>query len=137
MSLSARDQEALDRIAGEIASSDSNLTAMLDTFTRLTEGERLPAGEEVRQSRGGRHVRERGQRARPLRAWLRPRAVPGGLVWLPAAAILVLTAVIAITAVLSGPAKSGGCGYLRGLSCAGPVHARPPAPHPAGWRPAR
>lgn len=128
MSLSARDQEALDRIADGIARSDANLTAMLDTFTRLTAGERLPAGEEVRQSRRRRRVRERGPRVRRLRARLRLRAVPDGLVWLPAAVILAVTAIIAITAVLSGGAKSGGCGYMRGLTCAGPVHTRPAAP---------
>ena len=50
MSLSARDQEALDGIADELAGPDSNLAAMLDTFTRLTAGEQMPRGEEIGQS---------------------------------------------------------------------------------------
>lgn len=67
MSLSAREQRALDRIADELAGPDSNLAVMLDTFTRLTAGERMPQGEEIRPSpRLTRRVPTRGPRPRLL-----------------------------------------------------------------------
>jgi len=43
MSLSARDQQALDGIEDGLAGSTPKLAAMLATFTRLTSGEEIPA----------------------------------------------------------------------------------------------
>ncbi len=130
MSLSAREQEALGRIAHELASSDSNLAAMLDTFTRLTTGEQMPEGERVKQApRWVRRARKRRSRVRPRYAG---HGAPHGLPWLPAAVILMVTAVIAITAALSGGGKTEGCAHMSGLTCLSQVHAYPPARLQAG-----
>lgn len=128
MSLSAREQETLDRIANELAGPDSTLAAMLDTFTRLSAGEQMPQDEEIRQSpRLTRRVR-----SRRLRKCLTPEGAPRSLAWLPAAVILAVTAIIVITVALSGGAKPGTCASVRGLTCASQVHAYPAPPHPAG-----
>lgn len=135
MSLSAREQEVLDRIAGDLAGPDSNLAAMLDTFTRLSAGEQMPQDEEIRHpSRPAGCVRKHGPRSRRLRKWLTPEGAPRSLSWLSAAVILAVTAIIAITVALSGGAKMGVCGSLRGLTCASQVHAYPSPPHQAGMR---
>ena len=64
MSLSAREQHALDCIADELSGTDPKLASMLTAFTRLTAGEEMPARESIR----------------PGRAWRtgRRRAAPGG-----------------------------------------------------------
>lgn len=133
MSLSAREQEALDRIANDLAGPDSNLAAMLDTFTRLSAGEQMPQDEEIRQSprltrRGNKH----GPRSRRLRKCLTPDGAPRSLAWLPAAVILAVTAIITITVALSGGAKTGVCASLRGLTCASQTHSYPSPPHSVG-----
>lgn len=133
MSLSAREQEALDRIAGELAGPDSNLAAMLDTFTRLSAGEQMPQDEEIRQPpRLARRVRKHGPRSRRLRKCLTPEGAPRSLAWLAAAVILTVTAIIAITVALSGGAKTGVCASLRGLTCTSQAHAYPSPPRQAG-----
>jgi Protein of unknown function (DUF3040) len=43
MSLSTREQLALDGIANKLAGSDPRLAALLVTFARLTSGEAMPA----------------------------------------------------------------------------------------------
>jgi hypothetical protein len=131
MSLSAREQEALDRIAAGIASSDSNLAAMLNTFARLTADERMPEGEEVKPVR--RSARQaRKPRSRPRRRYSGPvfKGDSHLLAYLPAAVILLVTAVIAVTAALSGGGKERGCVQMRGLACVSQVTAYPSAQRP-------
>jgi hypothetical protein len=71
MSLSGREQQALDSIKDRLAGSDPGLAALLATFTRLASGEEMPVREEIpraarRSRRKGRHPR-RGTMSRPVR----------------------------------------------------------------------
>ena len=52
MSLSAREQNALDSIKDKLASSDPTLVARLTIFTRLATGEEMPARERSRPAPG-------------------------------------------------------------------------------------
>lgn len=47
MSLSAREQQALDSIEDRLAHSDPKLAALLATFTRLTSSELMPVREKI------------------------------------------------------------------------------------------
>jgi Protein of unknown function (DUF3040) len=47
MSLSAREQHALDTIETALTGSDPDLAVLLATFGRLTSGEEMPAGEKI------------------------------------------------------------------------------------------
>ena len=48
MSLSAREQHALDCIGDELSGTDPKLASMLTAFTRLTAGEEMPTRESIR-----------------------------------------------------------------------------------------
>jgi hypothetical protein len=50
MSLSAREQDALDSIKDRLASSDPTLVARLAIFARLAAGEEMPAREKIQAS---------------------------------------------------------------------------------------
>jgi hypothetical protein len=43
MSLNAREEQSLSRIANDLAGSDPQLASMLDVFNQLTSGEEMPA----------------------------------------------------------------------------------------------
>jgi hypothetical protein len=85
MSLSAREQQALDLIKDRLTNSDSGLAALLGTFNRLAVAEEMPAREKIQPgspgaagcARRGRHPHGRcrypGQQAqRPVRQWTAP-----------------------------------------------------------------
>jgi hypothetical protein len=52
MSLSAREQQALDSIKDGLASSDPALVARLIIFTRLASGEEMPGREKIQAGPG-------------------------------------------------------------------------------------
>lgn len=52
MSLSGGDSRALAAIERRLSASAPRLTAMLATFTRLTEGEQMPSREQLPSGRG-------------------------------------------------------------------------------------
>jgi hypothetical protein len=108
MSLSARDEQALSGIADGLACSDPVLAAMLATFTRLTSGEEMPATEEVRE----------------------PARHHPTIPWLPTVAILIVGALIAVAASLTGSTSGAGCTQSLGLICVSPGPTRPPAQLP-------
>jgi Protein of unknown function (DUF3040) len=60
MSLSAREQHALDTIETALTGSDPDLAVLLATFGRLTSGEEMPAGEKILGSRWWYRPRGRG-----------------------------------------------------------------------------
>jgi hypothetical protein len=62
MSLSAREQHALDSIETALAGSDPDLALLLATFGRLTSGEEMPVREKIRKTRWFRRGRHRGPR---------------------------------------------------------------------------
>jgi hypothetical protein len=113
MSISAREQQALEGIEAGLTRADPKLAAMLATFTRLTSDEQMPAGEQVRT------VSRRGVRmpARRGRASSHP--------WLPTVVMLIVTALIAVTAALAGGADSGACARSWALTCASTVPPNP------------
>lgn len=119
MSLSAREQQALERIEAGLAGSDPKLAAMLDTFTRLTSEGDMPAGEQVRKIQR-RRVRMR-PRHRPASAHL--RASP----WLPTIILLIVAAAITVAACLGGGASIQTCARTWTFACVGPVAPHPPA----------
>jgi len=47
MSLSAREQQALDSIGDELAGADPKLASLLATFARLASGEEMPVREKI------------------------------------------------------------------------------------------
>ncbi|MDR0344085.1 MAG: DUF3040 domain-containing protein [Nocardiopsaceae bacterium] len=49
MSLTAREQQALQAIEGRLVGSDPELASLLATFTRLTSSEEMPARERVQR----------------------------------------------------------------------------------------
>jgi hypothetical protein len=115
VSLRAREQQALERIEAELAGSDPKLGAMLATFTRLTSDEDMPAGEQV-------------PKARQRRVHTGPRhgpASPGP--WLPTAILLIVAALLAVTASLAGGAGSRTCARSWELTCVGTVPPHQPA----------
>jgi hypothetical protein len=65
MSLSAREQHALDSIETALTGSDPDLAVLLATFGRLTSGEEMPTGELL----GTRWWHRRTRRLR-VRAWV-------------------------------------------------------------------
>lgn len=113
MTLSAREQQALERIEAGLAGSAPDLAAMLATFTRLTSDEEMPAGAEVPKAR-------RRVRMRPGHGPQSPH------LWLPTALLLIVAALIAVTASLAGAGNDGTCVHSWALACVGPAPAHPP-----------
>jgi hypothetical protein len=114
MSITPREQQALERIEAGLTGADPKLAAMLATFTRLTSDEKMPAGEQVRT------VSRPGVRTRQGRG--RASAHP----WLPTTAVLlIVTVLIAVTAALAGGADSGACARSWALTCASTVPPNP------------
>jgi len=107
MSLSAREQHALDCIADELSGTDPKLASMLTAFTRLTAGEEMPARESIRPGRAWRTGRRRGRArraerspagppARARRHWLDRQRI--GLALLLLIAVGLIAGVLATTA---------------------------------------
>jgi hypothetical protein len=71
MSLSAREQHALDSIEDGLSGTDPVLASLLATFTQLTAGEEMPVPERI-PAGGRRAIRQHlgGRRAGLLLVWL-------------------------------------------------------------------
>ncbi len=114
MSLSADDRRALNSITEGLAESDPVLAGLLDTFTRLTAGEAMPAREQIgarwRQMRGtaGRkRARRVGRRRGTAQIII--------LVW------LLLTALFVSLAVVLGGGGPAPCRTSWAMGCAVPA----------------
>lgn len=59
LSLSAHDRQVIEAIEGRLAASDPQLAAMMSTFSRLEDGEAVPAREQIRAGRQHRPARQR------------------------------------------------------------------------------
>ena len=134
MSLSTKEQRALDSIKDGLASSDPQLIALLTTFTRMASGEEMPAREEIQP--GSRRAIQRpclGRRY-PRRQTMCPPARPAyqrlGLqravlsLWLLIAVVLVPVALI-----LSHGGSQETCTGSWVTSCPNSTHA--PSSRPA------
>ena len=134
MSLSAREQQALDSITGRLADSDPGLAALLTGFTRLASGEEMPQRERIRAGprraiRCSRRQRRhpRGDEARrPAGRMSRRLAFQGAALLL---SLLTAVTVIAVTTALNHGRSQGACTTFWNPACANPA----PAP---GSRPA-
>jgi hypothetical protein len=123
MSLTTREQQALDGIENRLAGSDPELVALLATFTRLTSGDVMPAREEVRQD--GRWTRRIFRRAHKLLATYAGRERAAVLLW-----VLMTIGLIAVAAVLNGRTTGTGCGrswaaVTTPAACTAPAPAHP------------
>lgn len=126
MSLNARDRQALDRIEEELSGADPRFAARLSAFSRLADGEGMPARERIRPRR---------QRIGPFFLSRLSRRSTVGVVWL-AISLMLFTVAIALSHLSAG----SGCAQWQGLSCAQrSVPSAPPATggHAASWGPGR
>ena len=113
MSLSAREQQALDSIKDGLASSDPTLVARLTLFTRLALGEEMPAVEKIQAVSG--------QVSRPDSRHPRRGEAPGHAPWMyqrlglqRAAVLLWLVTTLALIAVALGFNRDGTPGTCTG-----------------------
>jgi hypothetical protein len=128
MSLTVREQQALDGLASRLAGSDPVLAAKLAIFNRLTSGEAMPARESTRLARAP--VREGTLLAREgtvvdrgntrFAGWARRLSRRLGLRGVAALLWLVIAvALIGIAVAFSSGAKSNGaCTTSWPLACA-------------------
>jgi len=131
MSLSPREQHALDSIRERLVGSDPELAALLATFTRLASGEEMPAREPVR-ARQGRHP-HRGNVGRPAHRVYRRLGIHrvALLLW------LVITVALITTAMAFDRSSQDGCSWVAisaAIQRSCPAHdtglqAEPPATH--------
>jgi len=122
MSLSTREQLALDRIESGLAGSDPKLTALLASFTRLTSGERMPVWEELhRKARWtGRFFR----RARRLLAAYADLDRGVALLWV-LVTVGLMAAGVALSTSGTGNTSGGACvrSWAMGCAATAPAHA--------------
>jgi hypothetical protein len=102
MSLSMREQQALDSIENNLAGSAPRLAALLATFARLISGEAMPAREEIRvQAYWTRRIFGRTRRLLASYAGLDQALA---LLWL-----LVSVGAITVAVALSGGGRAEAC----------------------------
>lgn len=124
MSLSAREQQALDSIEEELAGSDPKLASRLATFARHASGEEMPAREEIPSP-----ALRRGNARRAARRLFPRLGLPQTillLLWLTAT-----IALIAIALVFNRDSRDGSFPAPWGVVCTQqePVHSPRPAVH--------
>jgi hypothetical protein len=127
MSLSARERYVLDSIRTTLADSYPDLAGIMATFTAMTDGEAMPAREQVRLRRrwavGPSH--RAGMRRRARRAWPRARPRAGLAQTLMLLWLLVSVASIAVAVALGSSTSYGTapCNALVAMSCTQQAHA--------------
>jgi len=129
MSLSAREQQALNLIGEDLTGSDPELAALLASFTELASGEEMPVRENIqmnppwvirRPRRKRRHCH--WEKAGRVQQFLRPRYVV--VLWL-----LITAVLIGVALTLSRADGHVPCQEFSLASCAHPAPASgPPAP---------
>ncbi len=136
MSISPQEQETLDLIEKDLASSGPKLASMLATFARLTAGEDIPVRERIRRTASvpsaarapdGAGPSAGQASARPTPPWCRARVLWRWL-WL----VLTFAVMAALLAFDHGGGK-GICTVARTAACAQIAgYANAPAPSSAG-----
>jgi len=113
MSLSARDQQALDSIKDDIVRHHPELAALLVSFTRLASGEAMPARERIRVGAGrAPRCSCRKRRRRGGTVGRHTRRVLHRLGHPPAAllvSLLLVVALVAVTLALNLGDRQGAC----------------------------
>jgi hypothetical protein len=125
MSLSTRDQRVLDAIRGGLTVSDPRLAGLLGMFTRLAQGDEMPAHERIRARprrvpQGNRRPSRRGSARSVTRGGLR-RLGPGGVVML--VCLLISVALVSVAVVLGVTSPSVPCRKPWALGCFAPAPA--------------
>jgi hypothetical protein len=133
MSLTAREKQALESIESRLVGSDPRLASMLDTFTRLTLGEDMPAREVIRPRHcTSRQERRTGKRLRRLVERVgRPQAAM--LVWLVISIALLATALVINR---SGGGGRAACVASFAVRCGRPAPVHRAGPSAVGYAPA-
>jgi hypothetical protein len=123
MSLSAREQQALDSIKDELAGSDPGLAAMLSAFSRLTSDEEIPDREKIRPGsrRAFRRLRRGRRRSRLRRAYQRLGSQRTALLFL--SLLTAAAVVIGVAAAQSPDGNHGACAEMAGFNCVSPAPA--------------
>jgi hypothetical protein len=121
VSLSTREQQALDGIANGLAGSDPKLARLLAAFTRLTSGEGMPDREEVRLRAGW--TGRLGRRVRRLLAADAGLGRAMALLW-----VLLTVGLIALAVGLSSGGGGRACVGSWPSACAAPPPAHPSNP---------
>jgi hypothetical protein len=106
MSLSAREQHALDSIETALTGSDPDLAVLLATFGRLTSGEEMPGREKILGSRWRYRPRGRPRRRAWSRAWSLVRRLWRRLGW-PRTGLL-LWIVVSVSLIMLAPVINRG-----------------------------
>jgi hypothetical protein len=110
LSLNSRDRHALDMIEERLAASDTQLAAMLSTFSRLADGEAIPAREQIQA--------DTRRAPRPRRLGLQVTMA----VWL-----LISSVVVAAAVVLSHTSGKTTCTAWPVATCSNHMPAHPRA----------
>lgn len=103
MSLTVREQQALEGLASRLARSDPVLAGKIAIFTRLTSGEAMPVRESTQLARGP--VRESTRLARGSRRLFQRLGVGAVAALL---FLVIAVALIAVAVAVTGGAKSNG-----------------------------
>lgn len=120
MSLSAREQETLHRIADELADSDPRLASWLAMFARLTSDDEMPEWERIGALRRGNAHNARHGRSQPRRNKVR-RLYQRGLGWSWTVLLIwfvVSIALIATALILGNVGGRSTCTRPRTAACA-------------------
>ena len=113
MSLTVREQQALEGLASQLARSDPVLAGQLAIFPRLTSGEAMPVRESTQL------VRESTRSARGSRRLFQRLGV-GAVA--PLLFLVVAVALIAVAVAVTGGAKSNGaCTTSWSVVCVAPT----------------
>jgi Protein of unknown function (DUF3040) len=134
MSLSAWEQQALDSIRDGLTGSDPGLAALLVSFTRLADGEEMPARETVRTGSRRAICRPRRGRQSPRRGGARRAGRLLGYRWTALLLWLAITAgLITVGLVFSRGGQSTCTTVSWSTVCANPAPA--PGSHPTAHDP--
>lgn len=135
VSLSAWEQQALDSIRDGLAGSDPGLAALLVGFTRLADGEEMPAREKVRT--GSRRAICRPRRRRHPGRTARIASRTGrrlGCRWIALLLGLAITAGLIAVGLVFGGGGEGTCDGSWSTVCIipAPAHGSRPTAHDPG-----
>jgi hypothetical protein len=118
LTLNAHDRQALDVIEERLAASDTRLAAMLSAFSRLADGEAIPAREQIQADR----QRTVGQAVRSVLPGRRPRL---GLRTTMAVWLIISSVLIAVAVVLSHTGGNTACPDWPVTACRNHMPAHP------------
>lgn len=126
MSLSARQQQALDSIEATLTSSDPKLASLLAIFARLASGEEMPVRVRIQRRLQVTRGWQRKQRCSRLdKAGRHMRSGFRSLGWRRAALVMCLLAFAGLIAVsvINSHANHEKCAHVRIAACVGQAPA--------------